>query len=169
MAVPAALYRSMARCYDQLGRITPALSYYRRFLALANRRDPYQRRAMGEVKQAASRLQTLFDRTGLRLEVRPDGTEVRIDRREMGRTPLEIVHVTPGAHQVTFWAEGYRPASINVEVAAGSVVPVVVELRPGPSGDHGAASAASSDSWLFVGFTAVTLATAAGALAESAP
>ena len=33
--VPAALYRSLARCYDQMGQVTAALGYYKKFLNLA--------------------------------------------------------------------------------------------------------------------------------------
>ncbi|MBM4321849.1 MAG: PEGA domain-containing protein [Deltaproteobacteria bacterium] len=99
--VPVVLYRSIARCYDQLGQILAALANYKKFLALSQPTSDQLVRAIREAKDAEARLQRLLDRTSIQLEVKPDGAEVRIDQQVVGRTPLKPLKVAPGPHQVT--------------------------------------------------------------------
>ena len=128
LEVPPLIFAAIARCYDQLGQIVPAMGYYTRFLSVANRNDRALAETVQRAVQSKKRPQSQLDNTALRFEVTPDGAEVRLDRRTVGRTPLDVLKVNPGPHQVTFWAEGYEPNSVDVDVAAGATVPVVVAL-----------------------------------------
>ena len=129
--VPAALYRSIARCYDQLGQLAAALGYYKRFLALAEPSTGRMQQALKDAQDAEHRLETLLDRTAIRFEVDPAGTQITLDRRRVGVSPIEApVKTPPGPHQITLRATGYEPEFLTVTVKAGAEVPVVVKLRP---------------------------------------
>ncbi len=130
LPVPPLVFLAIARCYDQLGQISAATAYYTRFLSAADENDERMEDGIRRAVEAKKRLYSQLDNTALRFAVEPDGVQVRIDRRAVGTTPLEPVKVTPGPHQVTFWAKGYEPASVDVDVAAGAMVPVVVSLVP---------------------------------------
>ncbi len=149
--VPPPLYRQMARCYDQLGQTVSALSHYKRFQALVDAEDKRVSRALKEARDAVTRLQGVLDRTALEFKVEPDGAEVRVDNRVVGRTPLDPLKVSPGPHQVTLWAEGLEPMSLEMNVAAGATVPVVAKLvpaRPAASGPGAEASPPASEDTL---------------------
>ncbi len=128
--VPPALYWSLARCYDQQGQLEAAMRYYAKFLGLVDASATELKRSVARARDAIERLRARLEQTSLQFEVEPDGAEVRMDRRVLGTTPLDPVQVTPGPHQVTVWAEGYEPASVDLEVAAGTTVPVVLRLVP---------------------------------------
>jgi len=130
LAVPISLLNALGRAYDQLGQIVAALRYKKKFLGRVDRSDARLADVIKRADQAVERLETQLARTMLTFEIEPDGAEVRVDRRAVGKAPLDAVQVTPGPHQVTLWAEGHEPASVNVEVAAGASVPVVVTLVP---------------------------------------
>ena len=126
--VPAALYRQLARSYDQLGQVVSALGYYKRFLSNVDRDDKRAKQAVKEADDAVIRLTGLLERTALEFKVEPDGTEVRVDNRVVGTTPLDRQPVQPGPHQVTLWADGHDAMSVELTVAAGATVPVVAKL-----------------------------------------
>ena len=130
MEIPITLLHALGRSYDQLGQIVAALRYHKQFLGRVDRADERLADAVKRADQAVERLETQLARTMLTFEIEPDGAEVRVDRRAVGKAPLDPVQVNPGPHQVTLWAEGHEPASVNVEVAAGASVPVVVKLVP---------------------------------------
>jgi len=139
--VPAILYRSIARCYDQLGQIPAALSYYKKFLALADPASKELARVRREARDAETRLQRLLDRTALQFELKPAGTEVRVDDRLVGTSPLQPFTVEPGPHQLALSAPGHEAQSLTLQVDAGATVPVVVTLVPA----SGAGAAAPPD------------------------
>lgn len=130
MEVPITLLHALGRSYDQMGQIVAALRYHKKFLGRVDRADERLADATKRAEQAVERLETQLARTMLTFEIEPDGAEVRVDRRAVGKAPLDPVQVNPGPHQVTLWAEGHEPASVNVEVAAGASVPVVLKLVP---------------------------------------
>lgn len=127
--VPPVLYRSIARCYDQMGQIIAALRNYKKFVALVDESNPKYVRAIRDANEATERLQSLLDRTAIQFEVQPDGVQVRIDQRVVGLTPLPLQKVRPGPHQITFHKDGYEPQSTDVSVAPGGTAPVLVNLK----------------------------------------
>lgn len=69
-------------------------------------------------------------RTGeLYLEARPEGAEVYIDGRLMGRAPLRMT-LEAGLHEVRVLAPGYAEYRAQVEVRPGESVRLYVELVP---------------------------------------
>jgi tetratricopeptide (TPR) repeat protein len=129
-AVDAEVHWHLARTYDQFAQVVPALRYFKKYLGGATARNRTGRVRMADAERAIERLQLQLDRTSLSLDVEPDGVEVRVDRRDVGVTPLEPVNVSPGAHQVTFWKEGFDPLSVDVEANAGGTTPLVARLSP---------------------------------------
>ena len=124
------LYFVLGRSYDQLGQIMAAGGYFRKFTAQADRGAPGAETMLKRADQALARIAAQIERTSLTFEIEPDGAEVRVDRREVGKSPVEPLRVTPGPHQITVWAEGYEGSDVSVEVQPGSEVPVVVRLVP---------------------------------------
>jgi len=144
--VPPDLYRLLARCYDLQGQPAAAMRYYARYLGLVDASSKDAREHVKLAREALVRLRARLEQTSLRFDVSPDGTEVRVDRRVIGTTPLDPLTVTPGPHQVTLWAEGHQPASLDLEVAAGTSVPVVVTLVPEAPPGPGTAAAEPQES-----------------------
>lgn len=69
-------------------------------------------------------------RTGeLYLEARPEGAEVYVDGRLMGRAPLRV-SLEAGLHEVRVLAPGYGEYRAQVEVRPGESVRLYVELLP---------------------------------------
>ena len=145
------------------------MRYYAKYLGLVDAGRPGAASAVRQARDALTRLRSRLDQTALRFEVSPEETEVRLDRRELGRAPAEPVAVSPGPHQVTLWAEGYEPQSLDVEVAAGTTVPVVATLvRPPPPAPvqpaAGPETSADSTAWWLAGGAALLAAGTAAAV-----
>ena len=58
-----------------------------------------------------------------------DGAFVFVDRKFVGKTPLDTDQIAPGQHQVNVSAEGYEGASQGVEVATTGSTDVTVSLK----------------------------------------
>ncbi|MEZ4447250.1 MAG: PEGA domain-containing protein [Polyangiaceae bacterium] len=78
------------------------------------------------------RLAELRAKTGeLELGATPTGALIRIDGRDVGRTPLgETVFVLPGAREVQASMDGFVTASQRVEVAPGARASLTLALVP---------------------------------------
>ena len=130
-AVPAPLFRALARCHDQMGEADKAIAYYDKFLELATakkRPKAKLKRAIKEARDSVGRLKGMLARTALDLKVTPAGVKVRIDGEGVGETPLEPVKTSPGLRRIVLSKEGYRTVKLEVEVVAGAKVPVVASL-----------------------------------------
>ncbi len=136
--VPSLLYRSMARCYDQLGQAPAALSYYKKFRALAAAEGAEVGESLKHSDDAIDRLERQLGRTAARFELQPDGTEIRVDGRVVGRSPLaDALRMSPGPHQVLLTAQGHVSEMLQLDLTAGATSQVIVTLRregePAPS------------------------------------
>lgn len=60
----------------------------------------------------------------------PSGAEVSLDGAVAGITPVTLINVLPGGHNLTITLGGYTPVQQQVEVAAGVTTPVTVTLQP---------------------------------------
>ena len=130
LPMPATLDRILARCHDQLGEIIPALRHYQRFLANADPDDPGLRVSIARAEQAVVRLENQLARTAIRFDVRPAGVEIRIDGKHAGATPLPPMRVAARQHLVTLTKPGHHTQEVEIDVAAGAVVPVIAHLEP---------------------------------------
>ena len=129
LEVPEVIYRSIARCYDQIGDVQGALAYYKRFLALVDPEQEAFADAVRQSKQAVERLASMIERTAIELRVQPDGAMIRIDGRKVGVAPMEPVKVSPGTHQLVVGADGHDSTTLELNVAPGATIPVVVYLH----------------------------------------
>ena len=125
--VPSAdLWFNIARSHEQLNEPALAAEYYQRYLR--DRVDPPDREQIqtqitallerAEADRAARRSRPT---TGtLRVEASVAGSEVRVDDRAAGRSPIALpMSLTPGAHQVAVVREGYIPFRSEVQIEAG--------------------------------------------------
>src|SRR5262245_11469884 len=52
----------------------------------------------------------------IRLQTQPEGAEVRLGGRAVGKTPVVIKEVQPGPHTLTLSKEGFLPVTLRIEV-----------------------------------------------------
>jgi hypothetical protein len=75
-------------------------------------------------------LEEVLKRVGtLRIQVEPAGAEVLIDGKSEGKAPLEEPSfVEPGKHTIEVKLDGYKPAQVVVDMAAGSSKDILIML-----------------------------------------
>ncbi|WP_437877607.1 PEGA domain-containing protein [Sorangium sp. So ce513] len=67
------------------------------------------------------------------LRVAPDGAEVTVDGKSVGRAPIaDPVFLDPGRHEIGAKLDGYVPEARPVEATAGGTEGVVLELKRAP-------------------------------------
>jgi tetratricopeptide (TPR) repeat protein len=126
----AQIFFAIGQAEQKLGRFVDALSHYERLLVEAVD-PPEQLRNQARVAIEAVRKNL----GGLELVVTPPGASVRIDGARAGKAPLpRRRYLEPGQHTIAVSAEGHRPATRQVELAAGRLTIERIDLRPGPSG-----------------------------------
>ncbi len=86
------------------------------------------------VKHAQSKLDELSMKVGIvKLTITPDGTQVAIEGKQIGETPLaESLVLLPGVYNVTLTAVGFQPKDLDLKVEAGSESERSIELEPVP-------------------------------------
>lgn len=168
LEVPAVIYRSIARCYDQIGDVQGASAYYKRFLALVDRDAEAYDDAVRQSEQAVERLDSMIERTRLEFRLQPEDADVRVDGRKADETQVQV---SPGTHQIVVSADGHDSTTLELAAAPGATVPVVVYLRRTAVARRGrGATPEEAFDWpaLLVGAAAAAAATGAIFLAMSA-
>lgn len=86
------------------------------------------------VKTAQSKLDELSMKVGVvKLSITPDGTQVAIEGKPIGETPLsESLVLMPGVYKVTLTAVGFQPKDLDLKIEAGSESERNIELEPVP-------------------------------------
>ncbi|MEW5978384.1 MAG: PEGA domain-containing protein [Acidobacteriota bacterium] len=59
----------------------------------------------------------------------PLGATVKVNGRLRGQTPLQMIELQPGAHEISIEKRGYLPANHTVRLGTDPVAPMVVELQ----------------------------------------
>jgi PEGA domain-containing protein len=120
---------NMGKAYRALGDDVEALRAYDTFLDEA----PYAPKASRA--EAEREVQTLRPKLAyIEVEAEDSGSTVRIDGRDMGKTPLvRAVVVAPGAHEVKVEKTGMVTEKRSVAPIAGQKVRVVVKLSAVPA------------------------------------
>ena len=78
-----------------------------------------------------SRIQTAPDAPGsMQVLSRPEGAQVYVDGTLVGRTPLVVAAVRPGAHDVRIDLAGHRPWTTSILVEPGQPTRVAASLEP---------------------------------------
>ncbi|HZQ90459.1 MAG TPA: PEGA domain-containing protein [Terriglobales bacterium] len=76
------------------------------------------------------RVSALADDTGsIRIKADAGEAEVFLDGKGVGKSPLTLTGVTPGAHQVTLTRPGYEDHEQQVQVAPGATAKVFVMMK----------------------------------------
>jgi hypothetical protein len=74
---------------------------------------------------------TLPAETGsLIINTTPTGASVMVDGRDAGLSPVTLAGLAPGNHTIAITRDGYTPVTRQVEIIAGTAVPVTVVLTP---------------------------------------
>jgi hypothetical protein len=109
-----------------LSRPVEALDAFEKFLAGAPEASPETR---ADARKSVAELQEKLGQ--IRIDCDRAGTEVSIDGKSVGLTPLaELIWATPGRHQVTASHASAALAIENADVSAGRVRTVVLRLQP---------------------------------------
>jgi hypothetical protein len=108
-----------------LGRPVEALEAFEQFLIGARDAAP---ETIEDAKKSVDELQAKLGR--LRVECQTENATISLDGKDVGLTPLtKLLWATPGRHQVTARHWSFPPAVENVEVRAGTVLPVRIVLQ----------------------------------------
>jgi hypothetical protein len=109
-----------------LSRPVEALEAFEKFLAGAPEASPETR---ADARKSVAELQEKLGQ--IRIDCDRAGTEVSIDGKSVGLTPLAgLIWATPGHHQVTASHASAALALENVDVSAGRARTVALRLRP---------------------------------------
>jgi hypothetical protein len=107
-----------------LHRPVEALEAFERFLAGVTDAPPEK---VAEVRTAMGQLRKQLGQ--LRVDCTTSGTEVSVDGKSVGLTPLpDLIWAAPGHHQITAKHEGVAPAVEEVDVKMGAVSSVTLRL-----------------------------------------
>ncbi|MFK8000507.1 MAG: PEGA domain-containing protein [Polyangiales bacterium] len=136
--VPSAdLWFNIARAHEEVGELLPAVEHYQ--LYLRDRVDPPDREAVeariASLQQRAEEARLAAERaptTGtLRLSSNLDGAQVRLDGRDIGRSPLtDPMELSPGRHELALELDGYLPFRSTVRLEAGLTTAAYADLQP---------------------------------------
>jgi serine/threonine protein kinase len=64
----------------------------------------------------------------LNLDSTPEGARIQIDGQNSGATPFDVTGVAPGQHTVVISKDGYAPQTRTIQVSAGGVSSISVQL-----------------------------------------
>jgi len=148
---------NIGQCHERLFRYDLALEYYRRYLEEGG--PEAEDRATVEATMRA--LEGLL--ATVRVTVNVPEAEIWLDGRRIGTAPGEV-RVPGGRHELEVRADGYVPATTEIQIAARQSTDVALELQV-------VSTYRGVDSWLFWSSTGVALAAGAvfailGGLAE---
>ncbi|ATB30523.1 TonB-dependent receptor domain-containing protein [Melittangium boletus] len=106
---------NIARCYEALGRYNEAYRYYNDLT-----QEALPAADAAEVDRALERLRPKV--ALVRVTTEPPGAEVFVDREDLGARGLspQMLALPPGRHEVMVRKEGYRRATVTVELTRGS-------------------------------------------------
>jgi len=109
-----------------LSRPVEALGAFEKFLAGDTHPSP---ETTAEANNAVAELREKLGQ--IRVDCGTPGAEVSLDGKSVGLTPLpKLIWATPGRHQITASHESATPVLEHVDVTAGSVGTVTLQLRP---------------------------------------
>ena len=122
---PGLLY-NIAMCQKALFRYVDSIGSFKKYLsAMGANVKPDMKLS---VDQALAEMEKLVGT--ILIDGAPDGAEVFVDDRPVGRTPLaEPLIADPGQHSIRVERDGYKPLRTEVNVASGAAIAVRSKLR----------------------------------------
>jgi tetratricopeptide (TPR) repeat protein len=123
-ADPQILY-PIAQAEQRLGRFLDALQHYQELLAESKALSPALREQVQiHLDEVRKNLAAVV------LEIEPDGAEISVDGKSVGRSPLrQPVFLEPGQHTYRVSLEGHRTEEERVDLAAGKELRKRVRLQ----------------------------------------
>lgn len=117
---------ALATAEDKAGDPAGAYKHVKALLAL----DPAPKADV--VKKAQAKLEELEGKVGkVTLTVEPDGTQIMIDGKTVGESPMtEPLVLSPGTYTVSFAAVGFEPKETELKPEAGSESERKIQLTP---------------------------------------
>ncbi len=118
------LWFNIGQANRDLGRPVEALSAFEKFVALPSDASK------GALEDAQTSMEVLRRKLGrVRIECTRAGTEVSMDGKRLGQTPLSVdTWATPGRHQILATYPGAPIVVENPEVRAGTLLSVVIQV-----------------------------------------
>ena len=118
---------NLADCEMNLGKFREAADHFR-YVAKDTSTDSKPE----ERKRAQAKLDDVLKRLGAITVIVPvDDADVTLDGAPLGKSPMhETVYVDPGSHTLDATHEGYEPAHVAFEAAAGSTPIVRLPFQP---------------------------------------
>ena len=118
---------NVGQVHVALGHPVQAIDAYEKYLVQGGASVPAEQRARVEAE-----LKTQRGRVGdIKLDVSPDGTEVRVDGESAGKAPMKSpVKVAAGHHRVEAMLEGYHTEQSEVDVPGQGHVEIMLRLQP---------------------------------------
>ncbi len=127
---------NIGQVYVSLAKPVEAIAAYEGYLVGGGKNIPAARR--GEVEREIARQKARI--ATLEIHVLPEGAVVRVDGKEIGKTPLaQPLSVGIGEHMVSAAADGHEPTEIKVTVASEDRRTVELSLAalPEKKAEHG--------------------------------
>jgi hypothetical protein len=145
---------NIAQCHRFLEHPKKALFYYELYLSEWKRSRPgTDPPNLAEVQGFITSLREQLATPKLLIEGLPDGAEVLVDGRVIGRLPMEAaVEISPGDHQLRVKASGYRTYRRLISLRPGQQLTRRIKLR------HRRHPPKRSVAWLATGIAASALA-----------
>ena len=130
--VPLVLF-NIALCYEELHKYAEAVSFYNEYLETGED-EPYERK-----EKVFKQIEELTEFLGkVHLEVDEDGAEVILDGKAIGRTPVNVILVETGKHELAVNKEGFLKAWKKFSIVAGQTFTLSFTMQEtGEKGDVG--------------------------------
>ncbi|MSP72527.1 MAG: PEGA domain-containing protein [Myxococcales bacterium] len=120
---------NVGRSYEALGQFDLALVHCKMALNAPGVPAPTRAAALQCVERVAEKLV----RPMLHVNSKPPGATIRIDGREVGRTPFRG-EVDPGIRKIDLELEGFGPSSRTIMAERGDIAPLNITLTPSDLG-----------------------------------
>jgi len=122
---PGLLY-NIAMCQKALFRYVESIAAFEKYISAMGANIKPDMKLTAE--QALSDMRKLVGT--ILIDEAPDGSEVFVDDRSIGRTPMkEALLADPGQHSIRVERDGYKPLRTEVNVASGATIAVRAKLR----------------------------------------
>lgn len=151
----AVLVFNLARTFEELRAVDPAIEHYQRYLRMRPEADDREAVLAAIARLRGAAQGTAANAAGtITVTSTPDGAEVFLDGRAEGRTPATLI-TTAGVHYVTVSMDGFSRASQEVTVVDGETTRHTATLVPTTQ----AVGRGEDDlaGWMLVGFGSTLL------------
>jgi hypothetical protein len=120
---PSVLY-NIGLSQKALFRYNEAIASLQDYLAKEKKMGKDQQKA---VNQLITEMKALLAEATI--NVIPDGATIKLDDREIGKSPMKPYAIAAGNHALEFTAEGYKPQKKDIVVSAGQPLTVNIKLE----------------------------------------